>query len=61
METTKSIDKETIPMGDTSEDIKQRKKLIEDYYRRWQADNPGKRVYTIATFVITSMCAKSRS
>ena len=45
METTKSIDKETIPMGDTSEEIKQRKRLIEDYYRRWQSDNPGKRVY----------------
>lgn len=45
METTKTIDKETIPMGDTLEEIKQRKRLIEDYYRRWQADNPGKRVY----------------
>ena len=45
METTNNIDKETIPLGDTSEEIKQRKRLIEDYYRRWQADNPGKRVY----------------
>ena len=45
METTKTIDKETIPMGNTSEEIKQRKRLIEDFYRSWQADNPGKRVY----------------
>ena len=45
METTKTINKATIPRGDSSEEIKQRKKLIEEYYRCWQVDNPGKRVY----------------
>ena len=45
METTNTLDKETIPLGNTSEEIKQRKRLIEDYYRLWQADNPSKRVY----------------
>ena len=40
-----TISKESIPKGDTTEEIKQRKKLIEDYYRQWQVENPCKRVY----------------
>lgn len=45
MKTTDFINKEIIPQGNTAEEIKQRKRLIEDYYRRWQIDNPCKRVY----------------
>lgn len=37
--------KGSIPQGTTAEDIKCRKKMIEDYYHQWQIDNPSKRVY----------------
>lgn len=40
-----TICKESIPKGDTTEEIKLRKKLIENYYRQWQVENPCKRVY----------------
>lgn len=36
---------DVIPQGNSSDEIKCRKKMIEDYYRQWQVDNPSKRVY----------------
>ena len=34
-----------IPKGSTREDIKARKKIIGDFYARWNAENPQKRVF----------------
>ena len=34
-----------IPRGDTREDIKARKKIIGDFYARWNAKHPDKKVW----------------
>ena len=43
--TMNTFREDVIPQGNSSEEIKCRKKMIEDYYRQWQVDNPSKRVY----------------
>ena len=52
MKTTENFNKEQIPQGETTEEIKQRKRLIEEYYHRWQEANPSKRVYNQKMSVI---------
>ena len=34
-----------IPQGRTKEEIRQREKIIKDFYASWNAVNPGKRIY----------------
>ena len=35
----------TIPRGDTPEDIRARKKIIGDFYAKWNAEHPDKKVW----------------
>ena len=37
-----------IPQGQTKEDVKIRKKIIMDFYAKWNAENPDKRIYNAA-------------
>ena len=39
------IDKDMIPHGNTPEEIKQRERIIWDFYQRWKMNNPSQRVY----------------
>jgi len=39
---------ETIPQGQTKEDIEQREKFIKDFYANWNAVNPTKHIFNIA-------------
>ena len=39
------INAEGIPSGDTKEDCKQRKRLIIDFYKKWETENPQKHVF----------------
>jgi len=43
--TTESTNMQTIPQGQTKEDVKIRKQFIMDFYAQWNASNPAKRVY----------------
>jgi hypothetical protein len=43
--TIELINKQSIPQGQTKEDVKIRKKFIMDFYAQWNASNPAKRVY----------------
>ncbi|MDR1740124.1 MAG: hypothetical protein LBR45_05140 [Bacteroidales bacterium] len=36
-----------IPQGKTKEDVQQREKIIKDFYAKWNAANPEKRIYNI--------------
>ena len=36
---------EVIPLGETKEEKKQRKKFIKDFYRHWATVNPSKKVF----------------
>ena len=36
-----------IPKGATLEEIKERKKIIMDFYATWNAANPAKQVYNV--------------
>jgi hypothetical protein len=36
-----------IPQGRTKEEIQQREKIIKDFYAKWNATNPKKRVYNV--------------
>jgi hypothetical protein len=38
----------TIPQGQTREDIKQRDKFIKNFYANWNATNPTKHIFNIA-------------
>ena len=40
-----NLDNYSIPLGNREEEIKIRKWIIVDFYRRWQQLNPTKRVY----------------
>ena len=42
------INKETIPHGNTQEEIEQRQIIILQFYREWKAANPTQRVYNNA-------------
>jgi ribosome biogenesis GTPase A len=42
---TLEIDKNGIATGDTTEDKKQRKRFIMDFYKVWETENPQKRVF----------------
>lgn len=42
-----SASKNTIPTGDTKEDIKAREKIISDFYYDWYKKNPSKKVFNI--------------
>ena len=37
-----------IPQGQTREDIKQREKIIKDFYAMWNAANPTKHIFNVA-------------
>ena len=37
-----------IPQGQTKEEIRQRKKVIKDFYAHWNAINPTKHIFNIA-------------
>ena len=39
------LSKEGLPVGDTKEDKKQRKRFIKDFYRYWETHNPEKRIF----------------
>ena len=39
------INKDEIPFGETSEDIKKRKDIIWSFYQAWKASNPTQQVY----------------
>jgi hypothetical protein len=41
-------DKPEIPRGETIEEIRQREKIIKDFYARWNAVNPTKHVFNLA-------------
>jgi len=45
--TTENPNKQTIPQGQTKEDVKIRKQFIMDFYAQWNASNPAKRVYNV--------------
>jgi hypothetical protein len=38
----------TIPQGKTKEEIRQREKIIKDFYASWNAANPTKHIYNLA-------------
>ena len=38
----------TIPQGNSSEEIKQREKIIRDFYRKWKEENPSQRRYNLS-------------
>jgi hypothetical protein len=38
------LDKNCIAIGDTTEDKKQRKRFIMDFYKMWESENPQKQV-----------------
>ena len=38
----------TIPQGNSSEEIKQREKIIRDFYRKWKKENPSQRRYNLS-------------
>ena len=42
------MNKFDIPQGQTREEIKQREKIIKDFYANWNAVNPTKHVFNIA-------------
>ena len=37
-----------IPKGNSSEDIKEREKIIRHFYRRWKEENPSQRRYNLS-------------
>jgi tRNA splicing ligase len=37
-----------IPQGNSSEDIKEREKIIRHFYRRWKEENPSQRRYNLS-------------
>ena len=37
-----------IPKGNSVEEIKQREKIIRDFYRKWKEDNPSQRRYNLS-------------
>ena len=37
-----------IPKGNSSEDIKEREKVIRHFYRRWKEENPSQRRYNLS-------------
>jgi len=39
------LDKNGIATGDTTEDKKQRKRFIMDFYKMWETENPQKQVF----------------
>jgi len=39
---------QTIPQGQTANDVKARKKIIKDFYATWNAVNPTKHVYNVS-------------
>jgi len=39
------LDKKGIATGDTTEDKKQRKRFITDFYKMWEAENPQKQIF----------------
>jgi len=39
------LDKKGIAKGDTTEDKKQRKRFITDFYKMWETENPQKQVF----------------
>jgi len=39
------LDKNGIAIGDTTEDKKQRKRFIMDFYKKWETENPQKQVF----------------
>lgn len=43
METTQDI-----PIGRTKEDIKTREKIIKDFYAKWIAEHPDKKVFNVS-------------
>jgi hypothetical protein len=43
--TIEEANNQSIPQGQTKEDIKIRRKFIMDFYAQWNASNPGKRIY----------------
>ena len=42
---TMELDKKGIATGDTTEDKKQRKRFITDFYKMWEAENPQKQIF----------------
>jgi hypothetical protein len=48
------LDKQGIPIGDSTEDKKQRKQFIIDFYGKWIAANPTKQIYnqSLQTFIV---------
>ena len=38
----------TIPQGNSSEEIKQREKIIRDFYHKWKVDNPSQCRYNLS-------------
>ena len=39
------LDKNGITTGDTKEDKKQRKQFIMDFYKKWETENPEKKIF----------------
>jgi hypothetical protein len=48
-----SVDMQCVPLGNSKEDIREREKLIKDFYAKWISQHPDKKVWNknLGTFI----------